>query len=192
MQRIDEQKRKRILETAGRLFAARPFHEVRLEDVAAEAHIGKGTIYIYFQSKADLCFSLLLESMVEVINATRAEAAAAGTAPLQKIERLVHTFMPFTKRLMYLRSMERELGLQPEQMQALEEKRLELLGLVEGVLREGIAAGEIDDPHPDLTSRYLLAIFREITYFPNPDVAPDVLMAHILHVLRRGILKRAP
>jgi hypothetical protein len=28
--------------------------------------------------------------------------------------------------------------------------------------------------------------------FPNPDVTPDVLMAHILHVLRRGILKRAP
>ena len=191
MQRIDEQKRKRILETAGRLFAERPFHEVRLEDVAAEAHIGKGTIYTYFQSKADLCFSLLLESMVEVINVTRTEAVA-GAAPLRKIDRLVHTFMPFTKRLMYLRSMERELGLQPEQMQALEEKRLELLGLVEGVLREGIAAGEIDDPHPDLTSRYLLAIFREITYFPNPDVTPDVLMDHILHVLRRGILKRAP
>ena len=46
MQRIDEEKRKRILEIAGRLFQECPFHDVRLEDVAAKARIGKGTIYI--------------------------------------------------------------------------------------------------------------------------------------------------
>jgi AcrR family transcriptional regulator len=51
MQRLKEAKREAILETAAKLFAQRPFHEVRLEDVASAAHIGKGTVYIYFKSK---------------------------------------------------------------------------------------------------------------------------------------------
>ena len=34
-----------ILETAARLFAARHYHEVRMEDVAAAAGVAKGTIY---------------------------------------------------------------------------------------------------------------------------------------------------
>ena len=57
MQRPDEQKRQLIIDTAARFFATQPFHKVRLDDVAAAAQVGKGTLYIYFKSKEDLYVS---------------------------------------------------------------------------------------------------------------------------------------
>src|SRR4051812_13319197 len=57
MQRPDEKKRAQIVATAARLFATRPYHKVRLEDIATDARIGKGTLYIYFDNKEDLYFS---------------------------------------------------------------------------------------------------------------------------------------
>ena len=45
MQRPHEEKRQPILATAAMMFARHPFHKVRLDDIAAETHVGKGTLY---------------------------------------------------------------------------------------------------------------------------------------------------
>ncbi|MBK7404736.1 MAG: TetR/AcrR family transcriptional regulator [Phycisphaerales bacterium] len=58
-QRPDEAKRQEILAVAAKLFARRPFHEVKLDEVASEAGVGKGTVYCYFPSKEDLHFSIV-------------------------------------------------------------------------------------------------------------------------------------
>jgi len=52
------QKRKEILAASMQVFAQKGFHRTRMEEVAAAAHIGKGTIYEYFRSKTDLFLSL--------------------------------------------------------------------------------------------------------------------------------------
>jgi AcrR family transcriptional regulator len=46
MQVPNEQKRRHITSAAARMFAARPFHKVRLDDIAAAAGVGKGTLYV--------------------------------------------------------------------------------------------------------------------------------------------------
>jgi len=52
------QKRREIVAASMRVFARKGFHRTRMEEVAAEAHIGKGTIYEYFRSKTELFLSL--------------------------------------------------------------------------------------------------------------------------------------
>lgn len=52
------QKRKEILAASMRVFARKGFHRTRMEEVAAQAGIGKGTIYEYFRSKTELFLSL--------------------------------------------------------------------------------------------------------------------------------------
>ena len=64
MQRPNDKKRRKITDTAARLFATRPFHKVRLDDVAAAAHVGKGTLYVYFKSKDDLYRSLVFDGLI--------------------------------------------------------------------------------------------------------------------------------
>jgi TetR/AcrR family fatty acid metabolism transcriptional regulator len=49
----------KILDAAGRLFGTRRFHEVRMDDIAAEAGVGKGTLYRYFKDKDELYLKLL-------------------------------------------------------------------------------------------------------------------------------------
>jgi AcrR family transcriptional regulator len=190
MQRIDEEKRKRILEIAGKLFREGPFHEVRLEDVAAKARIGKGTIYIYFQSKADLCRCLMIEGMTEAIGQVRDELSVEGLTPPEKIERLVRSLLTFARRHGDFRSMEMELRQKPDAFRPMMEKREELIGIIEGVLREGMAAGLFEDAHPGLTARYLLAILRELAMFPTADLEDEAVARHVVQTIGRGILRR--
>jgi AcrR family transcriptional regulator len=49
----------RILDAAARLFASHRFHEAKMDDVAALAEVGKGTLYRYFQDKEALYLALL-------------------------------------------------------------------------------------------------------------------------------------
>ena len=68
MQKPTEQKRRRILEEAARLFAEQPYHDVRREDVAARAEVGKGTIYIYFPSKDELYLALVDQGFAQLVS----------------------------------------------------------------------------------------------------------------------------
>jgi len=65
-QRRDEEKavrRQTILEAAKRVYSRKGFLAATIEDIAAEARVSVGTIYLYFKSKEDLYVSLLFESM---------------------------------------------------------------------------------------------------------------------------------
>ena len=66
MQRPSEAKRESIARAAAELFAARPYHEVRQEDIAERAGVGKGTLYVYFRSKEDLYLALAREGFALV------------------------------------------------------------------------------------------------------------------------------
>src|SRR5687768_14658575 len=76
MQRPDEKKRRQIVAAAVKLFAARPFHEVRLEDVVTAARVGKGTVYIDFDSKEELYASLVREAFVALVDRLAPQLAA--------------------------------------------------------------------------------------------------------------------
>src|SRR2546423_14811314 len=49
----------KILAAAAQLFATHRFHEARMEDIAALAEVGKGTLYRYFKDKEELYLALL-------------------------------------------------------------------------------------------------------------------------------------
>ncbi|HZW29624.1 MAG TPA: helix-turn-helix domain-containing protein, partial [Isosphaeraceae bacterium] len=54
MRTADPAKSRRIIDAAIQLFAERPYHEVRMEDIAARAQVAKGTLYLHYQDKEDL------------------------------------------------------------------------------------------------------------------------------------------
>lgn len=91
-----EHTRARILEAARRAFAARGYHGTLMDDVAREAGLSKGALYVHFSSKEDLFLALLdeaaatlLERLTEAIARThggRAKVAAALEAALVAFE----------------------------------------------------------------------------------------------------------
>lgn len=76
-----------LLKTATRLFAQKPFHEVLMEDVAADAGVAKGTIYRFFPAKEKLYDAVCLESLDEM-NGRLGAAAQASASPRVRVERM--------------------------------------------------------------------------------------------------------
>lgn len=90
-------KRVAILEAAQGVFAERGFHEATVEEIAERAGIGKGTVYLYFESKKDLLVSLVVQKLSEL-----EERVATGIDGLDRpndvLRRLVDVFVDFHVR----------------------------------------------------------------------------------------------
>jgi TetR/AcrR family fatty acid metabolism transcriptional regulator len=67
------ERRSAILEAAIDTFAQRGFHHARVSDVARQAGVADGTIYLYFKSKDDLLISLFEEKMEQIVETFQAE-----------------------------------------------------------------------------------------------------------------------
>jgi TetR/AcrR family transcriptional regulator, fatty acid metabolism regulator protein len=83
-----EARRREILESAVRVFAANGFADARIRDIAAGAGVAEGTIYLYFEGKEDL----LLTAFREVVNdfCTSIRSVLSSDLPfLERIERFV-------------------------------------------------------------------------------------------------------
>lgn len=55
-----EEKRKSIIEAALRVFSRKGYSPAALDEVAKEASIAKGTLYLYFEDKEDLFYSTIM------------------------------------------------------------------------------------------------------------------------------------
>lgn len=70
-------RRRAILDAAADQFAGRRFDEVKLDEVAARAGVGKGTLYLYFKSKEDLFVALAIDGSAEMAARIREIADSA-------------------------------------------------------------------------------------------------------------------
>jgi AcrR family transcriptional regulator len=77
-QSVSERKRCSILDAARAVFSRKGYSETAVEDVAEEAHIAKGTLYLYFKSKEDLYLAALASDLRLLASESRREIEAAG------------------------------------------------------------------------------------------------------------------
>ena len=85
-------KRVRILAAAETVFAERGFFNAKVSQIAQEAGVADGTIYLYFKSKDDVLISLFENRMGQVC-ARMNENVAAATTPTKKLESFIHTHL---------------------------------------------------------------------------------------------------
>jgi TetR/AcrR family fatty acid metabolism transcriptional regulator len=85
-------KRERILAAAERVFARRGFFASRVSEIAKDAGVADGTIYLYFKSKDDLLISLFENRMRQVNDALRA-AIAAQPAPIDQLRAFIKAYL---------------------------------------------------------------------------------------------------
>ena len=61
---VSEERKEQIAEAATKVFAEQGFDKARMDDIAAEAKLSKGTLYLYFKSK-DAIITHLLDKLFE-------------------------------------------------------------------------------------------------------------------------------
>ena len=84
----DPDKHEQIIDAAIRVFARAGYYNSRVSDIASEAGIASGTIYLYFKTKDEILVTLFREKMTEWVAHARREIAGVAD-PVAKIRRLV-------------------------------------------------------------------------------------------------------
>jgi AcrR family transcriptional regulator len=134
-----------ILAAALICFKERGFAGTRLEDVAAQAGVTKGTIYLYYSTKEELFEAVVRHELVP--NIDRLEAALAEPAPAGVLLERLFTFWAQTVAPSPLSIIPKiviaEAGNFPELARFfLEAAPHRMLRLIASVIRRGIAGGE--------------------------------------------------
>ncbi len=84
----DPDKPQQIIEAAVRVFARKGYYNSRVSDIAREAGIAAGTIYLYFKTKDDILVTLFRDKMADFVGVLR-KAIAGEADAASKIRRLV-------------------------------------------------------------------------------------------------------
>ncbi|WP_052200607.1 TetR/AcrR family transcriptional regulator [Terriglobus sp. TAA 43] len=91
---LTDLRRSEIIEAALKVFARKGFHHSRTEDVATQAHIAKGTLYLYFDSK-DAIYDAALQHAIDSLSELSDERVAAAKDTRSRVEAWIHTRLDF-------------------------------------------------------------------------------------------------
>jgi len=91
-----EQRRTYILDTAEKLFYAKSFTGVSMEEIAKEVGLNKATLYLYFENKDHLLFAIILHKMKELV-ARYEECICQDISGSEKTRLLEATFFAFAR-----------------------------------------------------------------------------------------------
>ena len=163
--------RERIVEAARRLVAEGGFREAQVAAVAAAAGVATGSVYRHFPSKADL----LREVMTRVVEREFAVVRQIAEADGPAAARLADAVRAFAARALRGPRLAYAMLAEPVDPE-IEAARLEwhrAYGRVfEGLLREGMAAGELRAQDPRLAAACLVGAFMDALVGPlSPDAA---------------------
>lgn len=190
MQVLDDHKRLKILSAAAELFAAQPYHKVLLSDVAEAAGVGKGTLYVYFQSKEDLYLSVRMTGFSDLIGRLRVWIDEEAHSPVENLEAVIREIVDFAFQNPHHFKMMRAIsGWQAMNHARWESMRHELIVLIESVIRKGISLEIFEDPHPELTARIIPGSIRSIVFDGIDTMDADTIGTHILRFILAGIRK---
>jgi len=162
-------RRQQIMIAAKRVFYTKGFAKVTMEDIAREAELSPGTLYLYFKNKDDLCASLSLRILQYLNIRLRHVSAEKELDGQQKLEALkkaiidVYEFDPLILiHLFRLQSSEILKNLSPQLLADIKELFSSSLGAMSDIFNEGINRGVIIDKKPEALADLLWALFSGI------------------------------
>ena len=84
-------KKELIINAAIKVFADKGFYTANVADVAKEAGVADGTIYLYFKNKDDLLISLFETKMEEILKRFSSLISSKGNAE-EKLRNFIHLY----------------------------------------------------------------------------------------------------
>lgn len=185
MRTADPLRLQRIFEAAVSLFAERRFHEVRMDDVAARAGVSKGLLYQHFKDKDELYVEIILRGLNKLLEDIRFRLAGT-TSPEEKLRGFVQEVVRFfNAHPSYLELL--EIVKQSRSLKA-NESRGQCLSMLIDVMRELDATGRWRVSDPELASRALMGMTRELMNWqcPAPADFPERIVHQFLHGLSKS------
>jgi len=192
----DRGKHDQIIEAAVKVFAKKGFYNAKVSEIAREAGVADGTIYLYFKNKDDILISLFEEKMQMLI--LRVEKAISKVDdPLEKVRAFVaqHLFM-IEEHKHLAEVMQIELRQSSKFMRRyVPVKFLEYLDIVGKIIEDGKKAGVIrPDVMPAIAKRALFGALDEMLLYwvlaKKPKYSLEESVEQINHLFIDGLRAR--
>lgn len=163
----DRSKHDQIIESAIKVFARKGFYNAKVSEIAREANVADGTIYLYFKNKDDILISLFEEKVDLMIQRMETELESVQD-PLDKIRAFVAHHLLLIKENKYLAEV-----IQVELRQSSKFMRryvpikfLQYLDMIGKIIEEGIEQGAIrKDVIPAITKRAIFGALDEMLLY---------------------------
>ena len=183
--------RERILQSAAELFADREFDLVLIDEVAAHAGVGKGSVYRQFKSKEELYAAAVIDGFAELQREIRA-ALAGCTSTRDQIATIVrHTVRFFWTRRQFFALLRDPKALPPSQERQYRAQRNDLSRLISGVLDEGVRRGTM---RPGFDTRIaaeaMLGMVRGINRYSREYTTPERAVDIVTSIFLDGYAAR--
>ncbi len=155
-----------------------------MEDVAALAEVGKGTLYRYFEDKEELYVALLVRAGAGLSSRLRAEAEQAG-GPRAQLVAIVRALLGYFGDHPHLFDLiqHAEVMQRPDRELPWRKTREETMALVRSVFETAEKVGEFFIDDWDTATLMLLGGLRAIVRFgakERPDDLPERLVEGLL------------
>ncbi len=97
-EREKELRSESIIDAAERIFFNKGFEHATMNDVAEEAELSKGALYLYFHSKNELCMAILQRSLLILKGIFELLRDDKNYTGIEKFPKLAKLFINFTKQ----------------------------------------------------------------------------------------------
>ena len=95
-EREKEQRRNEILNAAEKVFFSKGFNYATMDEVAEEAELSKGTLYLYFKNKEDLYFAIAQRSMT-ILRSLFQDAVKQHDTGIEKVRAVGRAYHKFSE-----------------------------------------------------------------------------------------------
>jgi TetR/AcrR family transcriptional regulator, fatty acid metabolism regulator protein len=163
----EQNKHQKILQAAIKVFAEKGFFNSRVSEIAKEANVADGTIYLYFKNKDDILISLFEEEFGKIVEDMR-KVLAAEKDPLQKIRKFAIAHLSIVSKQQGLAEV---LGVEVRQStkfmkEYVNKTFIEYLNLIRCIIVEGQEQGVIrKDLNPGIVKRAFFGALDEMARY---------------------------
>jgi TetR/AcrR family transcriptional regulator of autoinduction and epiphytic fitness len=189
-------RREMILESARGRFQRFGYSKTTMEEIAADAGISKGTIYIYFQNKEDILIVLVEQEALKMERLIYHEIKNMKSVGKQ-LEII------FTKALEYLEGhpfmdsmVRRDIEtFSPRMLKHIVSVEDRYVAIIEDYVRRGIEGGEIEPYNPRLVAYVMYKVFEAFSYSSNPwdeGFSKEEVEKFVPRLFIRGLAPRKP
>ncbi|MBT8371370.1 MAG: TetR/AcrR family transcriptional regulator [Deltaproteobacteria bacterium] len=168
-EREKERRRQQIMVAAKRVFSDKGFNRATMEDIAQEAELSPGTLYLYFKNKEELYASLSLRILQYLLIRVEHVNDDKDAGPNEKLKSLmdamydVYEFDPLIIiNMFHLQSSETLKNLSPQLMDQIKDLSRKSLGSIAKIFQDGVDQDLFVDHHPNALADTFWSLFSGV------------------------------
>lgn len=164
-----EQRRRQILKAARKVFSSNGFTKTTMEDIAREAELSPGTLYLYFKNKDELYASLSVEVLKHLLDRLKHVYVKEAQNPQMRINYLKQALFEVYEvdplillSLFHLQSSEILKNLAPPMLTTIRDLSKQSIEIISKIFAEGVENEVFIEKHPEALSDVMWALFSGV------------------------------